>query len=270
MSARIAILDMYNGIKNQGMGNIIALVKECLDVDYAVFDVRKQGEVPDTSFDIYISSGGPGDPRRSNKNWSPQYWELIAALWEHNKRHPESPKPAFFICHSFQMLCHHMQLGKITKRKKRSFGVFPVHKTIAGQTERAFQGLPDPFYIADFRDYQLVQPDHDVIEQRGARILALEKIRPHVPLERAIMAIRFSPYWIGTQFHPEAAPKGMMTHFNDPKERNEAIALRGTRKFVRMVAHINHPDRLSLTHNTILPVFLKNAVQITHSQEVLL
>lgn len=270
MSVRIAILDMYNGIKNQGMGNIIAMVNRCRDVRFEVFDVRHKGEVPDTSFDIYISSGGPGDPRRSNKKWSPQYWALIDALWEHNERYPDDPKPVFFICHSFQMICHHLQLGKITRRRKRSFGVFPVHKTIAGHAERIFKGLPDPFYIADFRDYQLVQPDHALIEERGARILALEKIRPHVPLERAIMAIRFSPYWIGTQFHPEAEPRGMMIHFNNPKERQEAIALRGTRKFVRMIAHINHPDRLTLTHNTILPTFLKNAVRITQREQVLL
>ena len=38
----------------------------------------------------------------------------------------------------------------------------------------------------------------------GAKILCIEKERPHVPYERAVMGIRFNEYMIGTQFHPEA------------------------------------------------------------------
>jgi hypothetical protein len=32
------------------------------------------------------------------------------------------------------------------------------------------------------------------------------KIRDHVQYERAIMAVRFTDYFVGTQFHPEADP----------------------------------------------------------------
>jgi hypothetical protein len=56
-------------------------------------------------------------------------------------------------------------------------------------------------------------PGHPARPQRiaemGGSVLAIEKERPHVPLERAIMAVRFNDAMIGTQFHPEADPTGM-------------------------------------------------------------
>ncbi|MFX8685170.1 hypothetical protein ABTM63_20640, partial [Acinetobacter baumannii] len=61
-SARIAILDLYDGHANQGMRcirEIINLWGEEHDVDttYQEFDVRRKLELPDLSFDLYISSG---------------------------------------------------------------------------------------------------------------------------------------------------------------------------------------------------------------------
>jgi homoserine O-succinyltransferase len=33
-----------------------------LNIVYHIFDVRSKNEVPDLSYDAYISSGGPGSP----------------------------------------------------------------------------------------------------------------------------------------------------------------------------------------------------------------
>ena len=41
--------------------------KNNLDLTYQVFDVRRKVEVPDMDFDIYISSGGPGEPARQRR-----------------------------------------------------------------------------------------------------------------------------------------------------------------------------------------------------------
>src|SRR5215212_3449542 len=49
----------------------------------------------------------------------------------------------------------------------------------------------DPFYAVDSRDYQVTAPDYRKINAMGGKILTLEKERPHVPFERAIMALRF-------------------------------------------------------------------------------
>jgi homoserine O-succinyltransferase/O-acetyltransferase len=48
-------------------------------------------------------------------------------------------------------------------------------------------------FAADFRWWQVTQPNKKVFSELGAEILALEKIRLHVDYERAIMAIRISP-----------------------------------------------------------------------------
>ncbi|MEM9261926.1 MAG: GMP synthase, partial [Bacteroidota bacterium] len=63
-TARLAILDMYDGTPNQGMRCIQEIVEAYRNhVQYEVFDVRGTAEVPGLDFDIYIATGGPGDPR---------------------------------------------------------------------------------------------------------------------------------------------------------------------------------------------------------------
>ncbi|RME96954.1 MAG: GMP synthase, partial [Bacteroidetes bacterium] len=169
-------------------------------------------------------------------------------------------KQVFFICHSFQMAVHYFKLAQITKRQSMSFGTFPVHLTDSGCRERIFKGLTNPFWAADFRYYQVVQPKLKRFEELGAEILALEKIRPHIPLERAIMAIRFTPDMIGVQFHPEADPDGMIVHFLDPERRKAVIAEHGLNKFHRMIEDLRNPKRISHTHERVLPNFVEEVI----------
>ena len=92
--------------------------------------------------------------------------------------------------------------------------------TNEGRNEIVFAGMHDPFYAVDSRDYQVIEPDENIIYELGVKILAIEKERPHIPhLERAIMAIRFNDYFIGTQFHPEADPKGMTMHLHSEEKK---------------------------------------------------
>ncbi|HYV53166.1 MAG TPA: hypothetical protein VE933_01150 [Chitinophagaceae bacterium] len=67
---KVAILDLYEGELNQGMRclrNILSDFSEenNIDVDRNEFDVRLLNEVPDMSYDVFISSGGPGSPLES-------------------------------------------------------------------------------------------------------------------------------------------------------------------------------------------------------------
>ena len=95
-----------------------------------------------------------------------------------------------------------------------------MHQLENEHDEIVFNGLNEPFYAVDSRDYQVIEPDYQQLRKLGATILAIEKDRPHVPLERAIMAIRFNEYFIGTQFHPEADAIGMSMYLQraDKKE----------------------------------------------------
>ena len=94
----------------------------------------------------------------------------------------------------------------------------------------------------------------------GGTILAIEKERPHVPLERAIMAVRFNEYMIGTQFHPEADAVGMSLHLQTEEKKKTVIENYGEHKWVSMIEHLNDPDKIMFTYAHILPNFLAIAV----------
>jgi hypothetical protein len=122
--------------------------------------------------------------------------------------------------------------------------------------------MPDPFYAVDSRDYQTIEPNHNRLREIGGSILAIEKERPHVAhLERAIMALRFNDYMIGTQFHPEADAIGMSLHLQTPERKKIVIENHGEEKWKNMIDHLNDPDKIMFTHNHILPNFLKNAAR---------
>ncbi|HRN58351.1 MAG TPA: GMP synthase, partial [Agriterribacter sp.] len=208
---RVAILDLYEGVANQGMRCIREILNQYgeahfLDMEWDEFDVRQKLELPDTSYDIYISSGGPGSPLESKGSpWENAYFHWLSQVeaWNDDPGNQQK-KYVFFICHSYQLICRHYRLAEVSKRKSTAFGVFPIHLLNEGKDETIFDGLNDPFYAVDSRDYQVTNPNHYRLQQMGATVLCIEKERPHVPLERAVMAMRFNAYMIGTQFHPEA------------------------------------------------------------------
>jgi GMP synthase-like glutamine amidotransferase len=180
-------------------------------------------------------------------------------LWNHNKE-SENKKAVFFICYSFQVMCDYFQLGEIKPRKSTSFGILKVHKTKAGQKDILLEGLNDPFYAVDSRDWQLIQPRLKVFKEHGASILSLEKIRTHVELERAIMAVRFSDEFVGTQFHPEADPVSMEVHFALPENKKVIVTNFGEEKYSQMMNRMDDPNKLLMTYNTILPKFIRTAI----------
>ncbi len=238
MNLRVALLDMNDGYPNQGMrcireivGHWSAMHRYSLQLDE--FNVRQKNELPDLSYDIYISSGGPGSPLESvNEEWDKNFCQWIQMVEEYNKNDNYYPKKhVFFICHSYQLACRYYGLAKVSPRKSMSFGVFPIHMTDVGFHEPVFDGLRDPFYAVDSRNYQVTEPNEAVINKMGAQILTIEKDRPHVPLDRAIMAIRFNDYFIGTQFHPEADAIGMSMHLQTPDKKQNVIENHGEAKW---------------------------------------
>jgi homoserine O-succinyltransferase len=258
---RIAILDMYDGEPNQGMRCIIDIINRFNHlVSFQIFDVRGKSELPDIKkFDIYISTGGPGNPLEGDGNWDLKYYAFIDALTTWNNENVVK-KHVLFICHSFQMACKHFGLAEITKRRQTSFGVMKVHKTADGFNDPLYEGLSDPFYAVDSRDYQVVQPKLSMFKKKGAKIISLEKIRDHVQYERAIMAVRFSPYFIGTQFHPEADPISYVANLKNKERRDKIIEMKGKTKFRDMLEDLLDEDKIYKTNETIIPNFLRIAI----------
>lgn len=262
---RIAILDLYRGEANEGMRCIRQLAREWgsfhgMEVELQEFEVRNSGQLPDLSFDAYISSGGPGSPfDGEGQQWEADYFNWIRSLADWNGKDNGPKKPVFFICHSFQMACRYFDLGQVKQRKSTSFGVFPVHVTPAGQEDPLFSGLNDPFYVVDSRDWQVVEADVDELGTRGMTVLAIEKYRPHVPLAQAVMAARFNPWMAGTQFHPEADAIGMSMYLQRPDKKAIVTEQHGEDKWSSMVEQLADPEKIMWTYSHLLPNFLDQA-----------
>lgn len=263
---KVAIIDLYNGIPNQGMRGfqeILNRYKEQhqLNLTYQVFDTRAKNELPDTSFDIYISSGGPGSPIDSETQpWDINYMKLMDELEAINASAATQKKHGLFVCHSFQLMCRRYKLGVISTRRSPSFGVLPVHLTEAGRQDHVFDNLKDQFYIVDSRNWQVIYPDEQRFAELGMTLTAIEKERPHVNLPRAMMAIRYSPYFFGTQFHPEADAQGMLVYLNTDEKKNEVINEHGTAKYNEMLERLEDPDKITHTQATLIPNFLDEAI----------
>ncbi|HVU97041.1 MAG TPA: hypothetical protein VHE34_17545 [Puia sp.] len=263
---KVAILDLYEGQANQGMRCIREILTEYgrshhLDLRFDEYEVRLQKQTPDLSYDIYISSGGPGSPLDSEgSEWEKVYWSWLQKIETFNARRDNAaPKQVLFICHSFQLACRHYSIARVTNRKSTAFGVFPVHMLEGAAEDPVFQGLRDPFYAVDSRSYQVIQPEPQRLAAMGGQVLAIEKERPHVPLERAIMAVRFNEYMIGTQFHPEADAAGMSMYLRREDRKATVIAEHGEEKWKSMIEQLDDPDKIRYTYSHIIPNFLDYA-----------
>jgi GMP synthase-like glutamine amidotransferase len=263
---KIAVLDLNAGNPNEGLRCIKELVaeflaKEGVQGNFDVFEVRLEAQVPQVEdYDIFISSGGPGSPLISGATWEEKYFGMLDAILHHNLSHPVK-KHLFLICHSFQLACLHWDLAKVTKRRSTSFGILPIYKTLSGEREILFQGLPNPFYAVDSRDYQVVGPHEWKLDTLDGKVLCREKIRPHVPMERAVMAIRFSKEIFGVQFHPEADSVGMLHYFQRPDMRKKIVKHFGKKKYLEMIEHLDDDDKIMKTNHTIIPRFLQFAAE---------
>lgn len=262
---KATIIDLYDNEPNQG----IRCLKDILNETQAalpegvfyhdLYETRYKNEIPGTDYDIYISSGGPGSPfDGEGSEWEKKYFNLLDKITAHNANN-ERKKYIFFICHSFQMMARYYKFGEVIKRHSNSFGIMPVHKTKSGKLDPLFNNLPDPFYGADFRSYQVIQPDKKVMDELGASVTALEKVRPHVDYERAVMAVRLSDEIFGTQFHPEADHASMAYHFKKPERQQQLTEQLGERKYKNMLKLLDNPNAIQLTRQSVIPIFLKYA-----------
>lgn len=271
---KAAILDLYEGVPNQGMRCIRTILKDWADqndlhLQMDEFDVRLKNQLPGLSYDIYISSGGPGDPLVSRfEDWDISWCRWLDSMERWNANPSKARKKfVFFICHSFQLASRYFNVGLVSRRKSTAFGVFPVHMLEAGAEETVFHGLRDPFYAVDSRDHQVIQPNLALLDRMGAKILCIEKSRPHVPYERALMGIRFNDHMIGTQFHPEADAPGMSMYLQTEEKRRTVIESHGEEKLLSMLEHLEDPDKIMWTYAHIIPNFLNEAIgQLTPAE----
>ena len=105
-SIRVAILDLYEGTPNQGMRCIREILNKFgennnFDLIWHEFEVRLNKQVPDLSYDIYISSGGPGSPLDSEgSDWEKVYFSWLNKI-EHWNNNPSIFIYSFFLVPTF-------------------------------------------------------------------------------------------------------------------------------------------------------------------------
>jgi len=75
------------------------------------------------------------------------------------------------------------------------------------------------------------------------------------------MAVRLSPYMIGTQFHPEADPNGLLSYFMEEERKKSIEEEHGASRYERMIRDLANPMKIQRTFNTIIPAFLEHAVE---------
>jgi homoserine O-succinyltransferase/O-acetyltransferase len=264
---KIATIDLYNNERNEGMRCIKEIVSEAqnknneLEISYEVFDTRFKNEIPDLDQDIYISSGGPGSPfEGEGTQWEKDYFKLIQKIWDYNQNNPERKKYLFFICHSFQMMGRFFKFGTVNQRHSKSFGVMPFTLTKEGKADNILKGLSNPFYAADIRQFQVIEPDKKVIQELGAKILSYEIVDDNEKAQPALAAVRISDEIVGTQFHPEADPDSMLYHFKQGERKKQVVEKYGEERYFEMIKILERPDTIKKTRKTVIPSFLNYAI----------
>ena len=271
---KVAIIDLYNNEKNEGIRCIKEIVSDTISfngsskIPYDHYETRYKGDVPELDYDIYISSGGPGSPfADKGRKWEKDYFNLLDKIWSHNQKPFIKKKYIFFICHSFQMMSRFFKFADVTKRNYESFGIFPFKKTKEGKKDPILKELTNPLYAADFRKYQVINPDKKALTELGGEILSLEEESTQEGKEPGLMAVRLSKEIAGTQFHPEADPKSMKYHFRQPERKKHIVNKYGETKYFEMLDMLEDPDKIKLTRKTVLPTFLKMAIDDLKSKD---
>jgi len=74
------------------------------------------------------------------------------------------------------------------------------------------------------------------------------------------MAVRFTQYFVGTQFHPEADPLSFVANLKKAETREKIINMKGRKKFRNMLEDLLDEDKIYKTNETLIPNFLRLAI----------
>jgi hypothetical protein len=152
------------------------------------------------------------------------------------------------------------KFGKVTQRHSKLFGVMPFTLTKEGKSDNIFKELANPFYAADIRQFQVIEPDRKVIKELGAKILSYEIVDDDKKAEPALAAVRISDEIVGTQFHPEADPNSMLYHFKQDERKKQVVEKYGEERYFEMIKILERPETIKKTRETVIPSFLNHAI----------
>jgi GMP synthase-like glutamine amidotransferase len=265
----VAVLSMYRDQESQGMKYIRYFLDNAADfipglrISYRIFATRKHNELPGAEdFDVFISTGGPGDPHDGlGQDWEKNYFAFLRAFQARNQS-GKNPGFLFSICHSFQLLCRFFDIAQVVPRSEPCFGIMECRPEQAGKQDLIFGKLPDPFLVVENRSWQCIQPDEKKMHELGIAILARE-LHPLPGSEAALLAMRISPYWLATQFHPEANPEEMKQLFSTEKKKQEVLTEYCDEKWEGIMNFLQQQNpSLTDTYHCLLPGFFRAVLAV--------
>ena len=216
---KIIVISMYKaGPVYPGLRALEAIARTY--GDYVGTIAVRQGEIlPDLAdFDVLLSSGGPGDPTELG-DWGQAYADLIGQIRLHNRNHPTQPKRAFLICHSFQVMSHVWDLGRVSRRSVALWGVQPqIPDELPASVTPVFP--TDTFYALESRFYQVLPTDDvtDKCTELGLVIAARDEAGAMTAWQSV------DGHLAAVQFHPEAKASDVQNLMaNPPVGDNEPI-----------------------------------------------
>ena len=137
----------------------------------------------------------------------------------------------------------------------------PFSLTKEGKTDNILKGLSNPFYAADIRQFQVIDPDEKVLKELRAKILSYEIIDDDDKAQHALAAVRISDEIVGTQFHPEADPESMLYHFKQDERKKQVVEKYGEERYNEMIEILKRPETIQKTREIVLPSFLNTAIE---------
>ena len=263
---KIAILSMYRNPQAQALIYLDALLKNEsgkfreTEIHFRIFNTRYGNEMPvPEEFDAFISTGGPGNPHDgSGSDWEKNYFRFLDQMMKQDFKDGRK-KFHFSICHSFQLLCIHFGIASVKKRSGETrMGLFFCRHTDEGSNDPLFGPLPNPHLIVENRNWQCIAPDENRIKDLGIRVLSRESEDP----QSALLALRISPYWVATQYHPETEPEAMKALFHTHAKKEEVVSGYGQKKWEEIIRLLDEKQpSLQNTYQQLIPDFLHSAIQ---------
>lgn len=229
-----------------------------VDVRLKHVQPRNLGELPDRDADLVMSSGGPGSPHDGwDEAWCTGYRHFLDHVMDRATKDPAHAPALFAVCHSFEIAIEHFGFARMTRRESLKFGVMPAYVTEAGQSSWLFKPFEDRLFVWEHRNYQAVDLDERKLERLGGELWAVES-RPGGEVDKGdgLLAFRFGPGIVGTQFHPEADRPGVLAWIKRPEHAQNVVDTYGEGLYERMIKTLEDPTRLARTYALLLPTWL--------------
>ncbi|MBI5495077.1 MAG: hypothetical protein HY904_08610 [Deltaproteobacteria bacterium] len=265
---KLCLVDMNNGHPNQGircfkylLGRFTTRVTETnpgVTVSLAHVQPRNLGELPPADSDLVLSSGGPGSPFEGYEEpWCTGFRKFVDGVLEDNLKASGPGRAASMlnVCHSFEIVSHHLGVGTLQPRDKRKFGIMPQYPTAEGQQGYLLRAFGDRLFAFEHRSWEVVDLNERRLRELRGSLWARES-RDGLSKGRGLTSFHYGPGVDGTIFHPEADRAGAVAWINKPEMASAFKDAYGEETYEQMIDTLNDPTRVARTFSLFVPGYL--------------